>query len=85
MKLVYVCMATLFLVASLIAFADNVEVTEIKDNKGGVYQATELEEGGKFFHDRDLYDYEYPERFSRINTSFHFSGLSRRTGLSPNV
>ena len=52
MKLIYVCMATLFLVASLIAFADNVEVTEIKDNKGGAYQATELEEGGKFFHDR---------------------------------
>ena len=29
MKLVYVCMATLFLVALLIAFAEEVEVTNI--------------------------------------------------------
>ena len=72
MKLVYVCMATLFLVASLIAFADNVEVTEIKDNKGGVYQATELEEGGKFFHDRDYTITNIPKDFlglTQVSTS----------------
>ena len=72
MKLIYVCMATLFLVASLIAFADNVEVTEIKDNKGGAYQATELEEGGKFFHDRVYTITHIPKDFlglTQVSTS----------------
>ena len=44
MRLVYVCITALFIAASLIAFAgDPVVVTEIKDNKGGIYQAVELE------------------------------------------
>ena len=72
MKLVYVCMATLFLVASLIAFAEKVEVTNIEDNKKGVYQATELEEGGKFFHDRNYTITNIPKEFlglTQVSTS----------------
>ncbi len=63
MRLIYVCMATLFLVVSVIAFAEKVEVTNIEDNKGGAYQATELEEKGKFFHDRDYTITNIPKDF----------------------
>lgn len=73
MKLTYVCMAALFVASSLIAFAgDPVVVTEIKDNKGGVYQAVELEEGGKFFHDRDYTITHIPKDFlglTQVSTS----------------
>lgn len=49
MKLVYVCIAVLCIATALTAFAaDPVVVTEIKDNKGGIYKAVELEEGGNF-------------------------------------
>ena len=49
MKLTYVCIAALCIATALTAFAaDPVVVTEIKDNKGGIYKAVELEEGGKF-------------------------------------
>ncbi len=72
MKLVYLSMATLFLVVSLIAFAEKVEVTNIEDNKKGVYQATELEEGGKFFHDRNYTITNIPKEFlglTQVSTS----------------
>ena len=73
MKLAYVCIAALFIAASLIAFAgDPVVVTEIKDNKGGAYQAVELEEGGKFFHDRDYTITNIPKDFlglTQVSTS----------------
>ena len=72
MRLIYVCMATLFLVASLIAVAEKVEVTNIEDNKGGVYKATELEEKGKFFHDRDYTITNIPKEFlglTQVSTS----------------
>ena len=73
MRLVYVCIVTLFIAASLIAFAgDPVVVTEIKDNKGGIYQAVELEEGGKFFHDRDYTITNIPKDFlglTQVSTS----------------
>ena len=73
MRLVYVCMAVLFIAAPLIAFAgDPVKVTEIKDNKGGTYQAVELEEGGKFFHDRDYTITHIPKDFlglTQVSTS----------------
>ncbi|MCY3743993.1 MAG: hypothetical protein OXH00_23510 [Candidatus Poribacteria bacterium] len=72
MRLIYVCMATLFLVASLIAFAEKVEVTNIEDNKNGAYQATELEEKGKFFHDRDYTITNIPKEFlglTQVSTS----------------
>jgi hypothetical protein len=65
-------MATLFLVASLIAVAEKVEVTNIEDNKGGVYKATELEEKGKFFHDRDYTITNIPKEFlglTQVSTS----------------
>ena len=72
MKLVYVCIAALFVAASFIAFADQVEVTEIEDNKGGIYKAVELEEGGKFFHDRDYTITNIPKEFlglTQVSTS----------------
>ena len=72
MRLIYVCIATLFLVASLIAVAEKVEVTNIKDNKNGAYQATELEEKGKFFHDRDYTITNIPKEFlglTQVSTS----------------
>ncbi len=72
MRLIYVCIATLFLVASLIAFAEKVEVTNIEDNKNGAYQATELEEKGKFFHDRDYTITNIPKEFvglTQVSTS----------------
>ena len=65
-------MATLFVVASLIAFAEKVEVTNIEDNKNGVYQAVELEEKGKFFHDRDYTITNIPKEFlglTQVSTS----------------
>ena len=72
MRLIYVCIVTLFLVASLIAFAEKVEVTKIEDNKNGAYQATELEEKGKFFHDRDYTITNIPKEFlglTQVSTS----------------
>ena len=72
MRLIYVCIATLFLVASLIAFAEKVEVTNIEDNKNGAYQATELKEKGKFFHDRDYTITNIPKEFvglTQVSTS----------------
>ena len=69
-KLTYVCIAALFITAALTAFA--VEVTEIKDNKGGAYKAVELEEGGKFFHDRDYTITNIPKEFqglTQVSTS----------------
>ena len=73
MKLVYVCIAALCIAASLTAFAgDPVVVTEIKDNKGGIYKAVELEEGGKFFHDRDYTITNIPKEFvglTQVSTS----------------
>ncbi|MDE0685928.1 MAG: hypothetical protein OXI63_23625 [Candidatus Poribacteria bacterium] len=72
MRLIYVCIATLFLVASLIAFAEKVEVTNIEDNKNGAYQAVELEEKGKFFHDRDYTITNIPKEFlglTQVSTS----------------
>ena len=72
MKLIYVCIATLFLVVSLIAVAEQVEVTNIEDNKNGVYQATALEEKGKFFHDRDYTITNIPKEFlglTQVSTS----------------
>ena len=72
MKLIYVWMAALLVAASFTALADIVEVTEIEDNKGGVYQAAELEEGGKFFHDRDYTITHIPKVFlglTQVSTS----------------
>lgn len=72
MKLIYVCMAALLIATSLTVFADPVVVTEIKDNKGGVYKAVELEEGGKFFHDRDYTITRIPKDFlglTQVSTS----------------
>ena len=72
MRLIYICITTLFLVASLIAFAENVVVTNIEDNKNGAYQATELEEKGKFFHDRDYTITNIPKEFlglTQVSTS----------------
>ena len=72
MRLIYVCIATLFLIASLIAFAEKVEVTKIEDNKNGAYQAVELEEKGKFFHDRDYTITNIPKEFlglTQVSTS----------------
>ena len=72
MRLIYICITTLFLIASLIAFAEKVEVTNIEDNKNGAYQATELEEKAKFFHDRDYTITNIPKEFlglTQVSTS----------------
>ena len=73
MRQVYVCMTVLFVAATLIAFAgDEIVVTEIKDNKGGTYKAVPLEEGGKFFHDRDYTITHIPKEFrglTQVSTS----------------
>jgi len=53
-------------------FAQQVVVTEIEDNKGGIYKAVELEEGGKFFHDRDYTITHIPKEFlgfTQVSTS----------------
>ena len=60
--------ATLFTVFN----AESVEVTDIEDNKGGIYAAVELEEGGKFFHDRDYTITHIPKEFlglTQVSTS----------------
>lgn len=72
MKLIHVCIAALFLAASLGAFASKVEVTDIEDNKNGVYVAVELVEGGKFFHDRNYTITNIPKNYvglTQISTS----------------
>ena len=72
MKLAYVFIVALLIATSLTVFADIVVVTEIEDNKGGAYQATELEEGGKFFHDRDYTITTIPKDFlglTQVSTS----------------
>ena len=73
MRLIYVCNRLhCSLLLSLIAFAEKVEVTNIEDNKNGAYQATELEEKGKFFHDRDYTITNIPKDFlglTQVSTS----------------
>ena len=72
MKLGYVFIVALLIATSLTVFADKVVVTDIEDNKGGAYQATELEEGGKFFHDRDYTITTIPKDFlglTQVSTS----------------
>ena len=72
MRRAYVCVAVLFIAASLTVFGQQVVVTEIEDNKGGVYKAVELEEGGKFFHDRDYTITHIPKEFlgfTQVSTS----------------
>ena len=72
MKLTYVFIVALLIATSLTVFADKVVVTDIEDNKGGAYQATELEEGGKFFHDRDYTITTIPKDFlglTQVSTS----------------
>ena len=72
MRCAYVCIAVLFIATSLPVLAQQVVVTEIEDNKGGVYKAVELEEGGKFFHDRDYTITHIPKEFlgfTQVSTS----------------
>lgn len=72
MKQVYICIAALLIAVALTASAEQVVVTEVKDNKGGAYKAIELEEGGKFFHDRDYTITNIPKDFvglTQVSTS----------------
>ena len=72
MRRAYVCIVVLFIATALPVFAQQVVVTEIEDNKGGVYKAVELEEGGKFFHDRDYTITHIPKEFlgfTQVSTS----------------
>ncbi len=69
---VSVYIAALLIATSLTLSADQVVVTEIEDNKGGTYEAVELEEGGKFFHDRDYTITHIPKEFlglTQVSTS----------------
>ncbi len=72
MRHAYVYIAVLFIATSSTVFAQQVVVTEIKDNKGGIYKAVALEEGGKFFHDRDYTITHIPKEFlgsTQVSTS----------------
>jgi len=60
------------LLALLNAYADNVEVDNVEDNKNGTYAVTELTEGELFFHDRQYTITHIPEEFvglTQIHTS----------------
>ena len=72
MKRVIFLTIALMLFASLNAYADNVEVENVEDNKGGQYAVSELEEGGLFFHDRAYIMRDIPEEFlglTQVQTS----------------
>ena len=56
--------AILFLNAS--AYAGKVVVTNPQTNKGEKYVVSELEEGGKFFHDRDYTITGIPKEFLEL-------------------
>ena len=86
MKLTYVCIAALCIAVAVTAFAaDPVVVTEIKDNKGGIYKAVELEEGGKFFHDRDYTITHIPKDFLGLTQVSTSADCPWRTRVSTHV
>ena len=56
----------------LYAESTKVIVTDVSDNTGGEYAVSELQEGGKFFHDRDYTMTHIPEKYlglTQIQTS----------------
>lgn len=62
----------LMLLALLSAYADNVEVKNVEDNKGAKYVVRELKEGDVFFHDRAYTITNIPGEFlglTQIQTS----------------
>ena len=72
MKRVTLLILAFMLLALLNAYADNVQVTNLEDNKGGKYVVTELTEGGLFFHDRAYTITNIPKEFvglTQIHTS----------------
>ncbi len=72
MRIRYISVAVLFMAVACLTFAEVVTVTNIEDNKGGAYEAVELEEGGKFFHDRDYTITNIPKDFvglTQVSTS----------------
>ena len=72
MKLIAILTFALMAVTVFTVLANPVKVTDIEDNKGGIYAAVELEEGGKFFHDRDYTITHIPEEFlglTQVSTS----------------
>ena len=61
-----------FLSLKLYAAPTEVIVTDIRDNTGGEYSVSELQEGGKFFHDRNYTMTHIPEKYlglTQIQTS----------------
>ena len=72
MKSIAIWTFALMAVTVFTVLANPVKVTDIEDNKGGIYAAVELEEGGKFFHDRDYTITHIPEEFlglTQVSTS----------------
>ncbi len=72
MKRVTLLLIAFMLLVLLNAYADNVQVTNLEDNKGGKYVVTELTEGGLFFHDRAYTITNIPKEFvglTQIHTS----------------
>ncbi len=73
MRLMPILTIALIMLATVSALAvEQVKVTNIEDNKGGTYAAAELEEGGKFFHDRDYTMTNIPKDFiglTQVSTS----------------
>ena len=67
--LIAICIS---LTLKLYAAPTKVIVTDISDNAGGEYAVSELQEGGKFFHDRDYTITHIPEKYlglTQIQTS----------------
>lgn len=54
----------IFLILSVNAYAGTVKITNVKDNQGGKYVVIEkLEEGAKFFHDRQYTIVNIPKKY----------------------
>ena len=77
MKRVDFMVIVLMLLALLNAYADNVQVENIEDNKGANYAISELKEGGLFFHDRQFTMTHIPKEFlglTQVQTSCNCPG-----------
>lgn len=71
----FLAIASMFL--AIFSVYAKVEVTNIEDNKGGVYKVGVIEEGGLLYHDRDYTMKDIPEEFlglTQIKTSANCPG-----------
>jgi len=72
MKRVTLLLIAFMLIGLLNAYADQVGVENVEDNKNGTYVVTEMTEGGLFYHDRQYTITNIPKEFvglTQIHTS----------------